>query len=107
MPATHVHVGGDPVIAEDDTARQLDAEKSGPENKNDIHYSDEENSELLYGAKSPGVRRIEIISAQFQTIDKVFFLLSIFLVSYAYGLDLQVRSTYQVCWTRLPYPGDC
>ena len=107
MPATHVHVGGDPVIAEGDTDRHIDAEKSGLENTNDTLSSNNEDSDLLYGATSPGVRRIEIISAQFRTIDKVFFLFSIFLVSYAYGLDLQVRSTYQVCRTRLLHPDDC
>jgi hypothetical protein len=51
---------------------------------------------LLYGGQSPGVRRIEAISSQFTLADRVFLFLAIFLIAYVYGLDLTIRYTYQV-----------
>jgi SIT family siderophore-iron:H+ symporter-like MFS transporter len=51
---------------------------------------------LLLGGKSPGVRRIEAISAQFTKVDRVFIFVGVFLIAYAYGLDGSVRYTYQV-----------
>ena len=50
---------------------------------------------LLLGATSPGVRRIEAISATFTKWTKVALFVSMFLVSYAYGLDGTIRYTYQ------------
>ncbi len=46
-------------------------------------------------AKSPGVQRIEIVSSQYGKTGLAFLYLSIFLVSYAYGLDGTIRYTYQ------------
>jgi MFS transporter, SIT family, siderophore-iron:H+ symporter len=51
---------------------------------------------LLLGGKSPGVRRIEAIAAQFTNLDRVFIFIGVFLIAYAYGLDSSVRYTYQV-----------
>jgi hypothetical protein len=48
------------------------------------------------GQGSPGVRRIEIINANFTLVDRVCLFLSIFLIAYVYGLDGTVRYTYQV-----------
>ncbi|KAJ5925256.1 hypothetical protein N7454_007895 [Penicillium verhagenii] len=45
--------------------------------------------------KSPGVARIEIINASLTRNDRMMMFLGVFLVGYAYGLDSQVRSTYQ------------
>ena len=56
----------------------------------------------LLGGKSPGVRRIEAISTQFTTADRVFVFIGIFLIAYAYGLDGSVRYTYQVLSTLYP-----
>jgi hypothetical protein len=50
----------------------------------------------LLGQGSPGVRRIEIINANFTLVDRVCLFLSIFLIAYVYGLDGTVRYTYQV-----------
>ncbi|ETW83548.1 major facilitator superfamily [Heterobasidion irregulare TC 32-1] len=49
----------------------------------------------LLGDKSPGVKRIEAISASFTRWSKISLFVSIFLVAYAYGLDGTVRYTYQ------------
>ncbi|TPX08015.1 uncharacterized protein E0L32_010346 [Thyridium curvatum] len=49
----------------------------------------------LLGDKSPGVARIEAISAQLTQRERIALFFGIFLVGYAYGLDSQVRSAYQ------------
>ncbi|KAJ5622710.1 hypothetical protein N7528_005942 [Penicillium herquei] len=46
-------------------------------------------------AKSPGVARIEAINASLTRNDRIMMFVGVFLVGYAYGLDSQVRSTYQ------------
>lgn len=51
---------------------------------------------LLTGGKSPGVLRVEAIAAHFTLVDKVFFWISILLVSYVYTLDDTIRYTYSV-----------
>lgn len=54
---------------------------------------------------SPGVKRIEVISAQLHWIERTVLFFGVFLIAYVYGLDGQVRITYQVCrstiWSRL------
>ncbi|OJJ80802.1 putative siderochrome-iron transporter Sit1 [Aspergillus glaucus CBS 516.65] len=45
--------------------------------------------------KSPGVKRIEILSSHIHLVDRIFLFSSIFLIAYVYGLDNQVRQTYQ------------
>ena len=47
------------------------------------------------GVESSGVARMTAISAQLTLVERGLLLLSIFLVGYAYGLESQVRSTYQ------------
>jgi SIT family siderophore-iron:H+ symporter-like MFS transporter len=47
-------------------------------------------------SRSPGVRRIEAISTSFTVVSMTFLFAGVFLVSYAYGLDGQTRSVYQV-----------
>lgn len=47
------------------------------------------------GAKSPGVSRMETISSSLTPAERAMLFFGIFLVGYAYGLDGQVRSTYQ------------
>lgn len=44
---------------------------------------------------SPGVARMNAISSRLTTSQRVVIFFSIFLVGYAYGLESQVRSTYQ------------
>jgi SIT family siderophore-iron:H+ symporter-like MFS transporter len=53
----------------------------------------------LLGTKSPGVQRIEAISAQLTFTHRIIIFLSVFLVAYAYGLDGTVRYTYQTTAT--------
>lgn len=55
-----------------------------------------EESVLLLSKESPGVRRIEIISSHIHLTDRIFLFSGIFLIAYVYGLDNQVRQTYQV-----------
>ena len=64
------------------------------------HPSQQHRSIALLGAESPGVRRIEVISSQFQLVDRVVLFFAVFLVAYAYGLDGMVRGSYQV-WQRI------
>lgn len=56
-------------------------------------------SPKLLGAKSPGVLRIEAISAELTLTHRIVIFLSVFLVAYAYGLDGTVRYTYQTTAT--------
>ncbi|KAL5356819.1 major facilitator superfamily domain-containing protein [Aspergillus floccosus] len=44
---------------------------------------------------SPGVKRIEVISAQLHWIERIVLFFGVFLIAYVYGLDGQVRITYQ------------
>jgi SIT family siderophore-iron:H+ symporter-like MFS transporter len=55
----------------------------------------EDSTDHIIGAKSLGVKRIEAVSAQFTSLDRIFLFFSIFLVAYAYGLDGTIRYTYQ------------
>jgi MFS transporter, SIT family, siderophore-iron:H+ symporter len=50
----------------------------------------------ILGKKSPGVQRIEAISAHVTLIDRIFIFIGVFLIAYAYGLDGIMRFTYQV-----------
>lgn len=54
------------------------------------------NSLSLLSQESPGVKRVEIISSHIHLIDRIFLFSSAFLIAYVYGLDSQVRQTYQV-----------
>ena len=45
--------------------------------------------------KSPGVARVEALSAAITFTDRIFIFLSVFLVAYAYGLDGTLRYAYQ------------
>jgi MFS transporter, SIT family, siderophore-iron:H+ symporter len=53
----------------------------------------------ILGHKSPGVQRIEAITAQLTLTHRICIFLSVFLVAYAYGLDGTVRYTYQTTAT--------
>ncbi|KAI0713550.1 major facilitator superfamily domain-containing protein [Earliella scabrosa] len=53
----------------------------------------------LMGATSPGVKRIEAISAHLTLCDRVFLFVGVFLIAYAYSLDGTVRYTYQTTAT--------
>ena len=45
---------------------------------------------------SPGVARIEAINRNITIGDRVALFIGVFLIAYAYGLDGQIRNTYQV-----------
>ncbi|KAK2847629.1 ferrioxamine B transporter [Arthroderma sp. PD_2] len=49
----------------------------------------------ILGKKSPGVQRVEVISAHMTLVDRIILFVGIFLLSYAYGLDGTLRFTYQ------------
>ena len=57
---------------------------------------DQSSGIALLGEKSPGVRRIEAISEHLTLTNRCFMFFGIFLIAYAYGLDGQIRYTYQV-----------
>jgi SIT family siderophore-iron:H+ symporter-like MFS transporter len=58
----------------------------------------DDTSASLIGRKSPGVERIEAIAAHISLWDRVAIFFGVFLIAYAYGLDISVRfSAYQVC----------
>ncbi|ODM14539.1 hypothetical protein SI65_10025 [Aspergillus cristatus] len=54
-----------------------------------------EESVSLLSKESPGVKRIELISSHIHLTDRIFLFSGIFLIAYVYGLDNQVRQTYQ------------
>lgn len=45
---------------------------------------------------SPGVARIQGITRHITLGDRVALFIGVFLIAYAYGLDGQIRNTYQV-----------
>lgn len=49
----------------------------------------------LLGAKSPGVARIEALSAHFTLWDRVALFVGVFIIAYSYSLDSTIRGTYQ------------
>ncbi|KAF6835615.1 siderophore iron transporter 1 [Colletotrichum musicola] len=55
--------------------------------KHDAHHT--------MGEKSPGVVRIEALSAAITNVDRVFIFFGVFLVAYCYGLDGTLRYAYQ------------
>ncbi|OCK83870.1 siderophore iron transporter 1 [Lepidopterella palustris CBS 459.81] len=50
---------------------------------------------LLTGETSPGVRRIEILSAHITFVDRIFLFIGVFLIAYVYSLDGQLRYVFQ------------
>ncbi|KAF6822537.1 siderophore iron transporter 1 [Colletotrichum plurivorum] len=62
-----------------------------------VSPSDNENhdSHHIMGEKSPGVVRVEALSAAITTVDRVFIFFGVFLVAYCYGLDGTLRYAYQ------------
>ncbi|KAF7562234.1 hypothetical protein G7046_g1901 [Stylonectria norvegica] len=66
-----------------------------PERASDEDYDEDFDGFALPDQDSPGVARIAAISSQVTTAQRISLLSSIFLVGYAYGLESQVRSTYQ------------
>lgn len=57
--------------------------------------ADHEELQLM-GATSPGVRRMEAISAHLTLFDRIFLFVGVFSIAYAYSLDATVRYTFQV-----------
>ncbi|OJD39926.1 siderochrome-iron transporter sit1 [Diplodia corticola] len=53
----------------------------------------------LMGATSPGVKRMEAISAHLTLFDRIFLFIGVFVIAYAYSLDATVRYTYQTTAT--------
>ncbi|KAF1962337.1 MFS general substrate transporter [Byssothecium circinans] len=54
-----------------------------------------QDSDGLVGKKSPGVLRIEALSAHMSTNDRIAIFFGVFLIAYAYGLDGTLRYAYQ------------
>lgn len=46
-------------------------------------------------SRAPGIARMDAVSSRLTTRDRLWLFFGIFLVGYAYGLESQVRSTYQ------------
>ncbi|KAK4131020.1 MFS general substrate transporter [Trichocladium antarcticum] len=64
--------------------------------KNPSHHDvPTQPSSISADKKSPGVRRIEALSAVLTTTDRVVIFLSVFLVAFAYSLDGVLRYAYQ------------
>ncbi|KAF6816946.1 siderophore iron transporter 1 [Colletotrichum sojae] len=62
-----------------------------------VSPADNENHDAHHtmGEKSPGVVRIEALSAAITNVDRVFIFFGVFLVAYCYGLDGTLRYAYQ------------
>lgn len=73
----------------------------GTSPSSDSHRPDysEKEQEVLAGAKSPGVARIEAINAHMTFANRILIGFGVFLIAYAYGLDSTIRYTYQVYHT--------
>ncbi|KDN67106.1 putative major facilitator superfamily transporter [Colletotrichum sublineola] len=54
-----------------------------------------EHSGDIIGEKSPGVVRVEALTAAITRTDRIFIFFGVFLVAYAYGLDGTLRYAYQ------------
>jgi len=61
----------------------------------DPHTLTQGDAHTAFGDKSPGVRRIEAISACFTRWHLVVLFITILLISYAYGLDGTIRYLFQ------------
>ncbi|KAE8330077.1 major facilitator superfamily domain-containing protein [Aspergillus sergii] len=60
-----------------------------------IHDAAQSHEQQEAEFKNPGVKRIAAISSQLGIVARVFLFFGIFLVAYVYGLDGQLRVTYQ------------
>ncbi|KAJ9157630.1 Major facilitator superfamily domain-containing protein [Pleurostoma richardsiae] len=69
--------------------------RNSPEKAAEKHQLSESRPSLLEADKSPGVARIEALSAVITRTDRVFIFLGVFLIAYVYGLDGTLRGTYQ------------
>jgi MFS transporter, SIT family, siderophore-iron:H+ symporter len=78
-------------ISSTDTGPDHKADRAGLEPGAAPYYG-----QGILGKKSPGVQRIEAISAHFTLVDRVLVFFGVFLIAYAYGLDGITRYTYQV-----------
>ena len=65
--------------------------------RNSAVTQDRHDEIFLTGETSPGVHRIEVISAHITLIDRIFLFIGVFLIAYVYSLDGTLRYTYQVC----------
>ncbi|WVQ95751.1 hypothetical protein IAU59_002850 [Kwoniella sp. CBS 9459] len=79
--SSDTHRAPDPLQPEPEVVRAL--EKQG-------------DTKTVFGDKSPGVKRIEAIASCFTSWHRYVLFITVFLVSYSYGLDGTVRYTYQV-----------
>jgi SIT family siderophore-iron:H+ symporter-like MFS transporter len=66
-----------------------------PDEKIAKEIEDQGDNTTAFGDKSPGVRRIEAIARCFTSWHKYVLFFTIFLIAYAYGLDLTLRYLYQ------------
>lgn len=74
-------------------ATHTDVDEKGrgqPVTSNDADIADRRASKAM-GEKSPGVLRVEAISSVLTTKDRIALFSSVFLISYAYGLDGTLR----------------
>ncbi|KAB2577145.1 Siderophore iron transporter 1 [Lasiodiplodia theobromae] len=60
--------------------------------------SREEEFQLM-GSTSPGVKRMEALSAHLTLFDRIFLFVGVFIIAYSYSLDGTVRYTYQTTAT--------
>ena len=89
-------------------SEDLPSNGPNPEKRHDLHTSQTQvqqdstpDAETLLKKESPGVKRIELVTPHIYLIDRIFLFFGIFLIAYVYGLDNQVRITYQV-WLLAP-----
>lgn len=66
--------------------------------------SSDRSQDSVPDVDSLGVKRVQLLSAYITPVDRIFIFFGVFLIAYVYGLDGQVRVTYQVCIFRFIYP---
>lgn len=79
-------------------------EEKVPDPYGEASFNQEEiahSQDITFDSGSPGVKKIEAIASSFTPASLTILFVGIFLTSYAYGLDGQTRSVYQVSKIRV------
>ncbi|KAJ6782324.1 hypothetical protein PWT90_10941 [Aphanocladium album] len=79
--------------------KRLNLRGPGGEVEETVAKADVSLADIVRGVKSPGVARIEAISASLSMADRIVIFASAFILAYAYGLDGGLRFNYQALAT--------
>ena len=83
-------------MSQNTTESQKDVSKQPEENVTSSNADTPDFVSPAENTTSPGVARIEAIRRNITIGDRIALFIGVFLIAYAYGLDGQIRNTYQV-----------